>query len=177
MSAPTGRTSPSRQAARVRRRRIAEAKQRLRELRVELSVLNHRVGTRVELRDVDVDCLDVIVQRGAISPSVLARRVGVRLATMTGILDRLERGGWITRSRDESDRRGVLVRAVPDRQREVYRLYGGMNRSLDEILGSYSDEQIDTVVDFLRRCAEAGREAANQLGNGRPSASAQNLGQ
>lgn len=112
----------------------------------------------------DLDCLEVIVRRGAVSPSTLARRVGVRLATMTGILDRLERGGWITRSRDEIDRRGVLVRGLPDRQREIYRLYGGLNRSLDQILDNYSDEQMELVIDFLRRCTDAGYDAVNRLG-------------
>ena len=31
-----------------------------------------------------------------------------------------------------------------------------MNSSLDEILDSYSDDQINLVVDFLRRCTQAG---------------------
>lgn len=115
----------------------------------------------------DLDCLEVITEHGPISPSGLARRVGVRLATMTGILDRLERGGWIVRSRDEVDRRGVLVRGLPDRQREICQLYGGMSRSLDEILEGYSDEQIDVIIDFLRRCTEAGADAASLLGERR----------
>ena len=31
---------------------------------------------------------------------------------MTGIIDRLERGGWIGRERDPADRRGVVVQPV-----------------------------------------------------------------
>lgn len=139
----------------------------MRELRVELSVLTHQIGSRIELKDVDLDCLEVITEHGPISPSGLARRIGVRLATMTGILDRLERGGWIARSRDEADRRGVLVRALPDRQHEIFQLYGGMNRSLDKILEGYSDEQIDIIIDFLQRSTEAGADAASLLGERR----------
>ena len=82
---------------------------------------------------------------------------------MTGILDRLERGGWIARARDERDRRAVVVRGVPGKQRGIIRLYDGMNSSLDEILESYSDDQIDLIVDFLRRCTQAGQSAADQL--------------
>ena len=155
--------SGSREARRARRQRIAEAKQSLRELRIELSVLNHRVGSQSEIKDVDFDCLDVITRYGPISPTTLARRIGVHAATMTGILDRLERGGWIVRDRDERDRRAVLVRGVPGKQRDIIELYGGMNSSLDEILDSYSDDQIDLVVDFLRRCTQAGQSAADQL--------------
>jgi DNA-binding MarR family transcriptional regulator len=155
--------SASREARRDRRRRIGDARQGLRELRVELAILNHRVGSRIEIKDVDLDCLDVITQYGPISPSGLARRVGVHLATMTGVLNRLEQNGWITRDRVESDRRAVLLRAVPGRQRDVFRLYGGMNSSIDSILESYSDAEIDLVLDFLRRCTQAGRSAVDQL--------------
>ena len=155
--------SEPRDARRARRRRIAEAKQSLRELRIELAILNHRVGSRSEVKDGDFDCLDVITRHGPISPTTLARRIGVHLATMTGILDRLERGGWIARARDERDRRAVVVRGVPGKQRGIVRLYDGMNSSLDEILESYSDDQIDLIVDFLRRCAQAGQSAADQL--------------
>jgi DNA-binding MarR family transcriptional regulator len=158
----TGASGPS-EARRARRRRITEAKQRLREVRMELTVLNHRVGSRIEIKDGDLDCLDVITRYGPITPTALARRVGVHLATMTGILDRLERGGWISRGRDENDRRAVLIRAVPDKQRDIVGLYDGMNSSLDTILESYTDDQIDLVVDFLRRCAQAGHSATAEL--------------
>ena len=157
--------SGSREARRARRQRIAEAKQSLRELRIELAVLNHRVGSRSQIKDVDFDCLDVITRHGPISPTTLARRIGVHAATMTGILDRLERGGWIVRDRDKRDRRAVLVRGVPGKQRDLIQLYDGMNSSLDEILDSYSDDQIDLVVDFLRRCTQAGQSATDQLAN------------
>jgi DNA-binding MarR family transcriptional regulator len=162
---PTG-LAGSGEAGRARRRRVAEAKRSLRELRIELAVLNHRVGSRTQVKDVDLDCLDVINRYGPISPTMLARRIGVHLATMTGILDRLEHGGWIVRERDQGDRRAVLVRAVPDRQRDIIRLYDGMNSSLDQILDGYTDEQIDLVVDFLRRCAQAGQSATDQLAAG-----------
>ncbi|MDQ6910408.1 MAG: MarR family transcriptional regulator [Actinomycetota bacterium] len=145
---------------------MAEAKNRLRELRIELATLNHRVGSRIEVKDVDLDCLDVITRDGPITPSALARRVGVHLATMTGILDRLERGGWIARDRDESDRRAVLVRSVPAKQGDIFRLYDDMNRSLDEIFERYSDDEIELIVDFLRRCTEAGRSATNRFATG-----------
>ena len=151
------------QARRTRRRRIAEAKQHLRDLRIELALLNHRIGARTEIRDADFDSLDLIARDGPISPTALARRAGVHLATMTGILDRLEKGGWVARVRVEHDRRAVLISAVPDRQRRILDLYGGMNDSLDEIFRDYSDEQIEVIAEFLGRCTQAGQEATSRL--------------
>ena len=151
------------QARRVRRRRIAETKEHLRDLRIELVLLNRQIGTRVEIRDADLDSLDIVVRDGPLSPTALARRAGVHLATMTGILDRLEKGGWITRDRVEHDRRAVLISAAPERQRGLFQLYSGMNESLDAILDDYTDDQIDVIAGFLDRCAKAGQAATREL--------------
>jgi len=146
-----------------RRRGIAEAKMQLRELRLELGTLSHLVGARIQLKDSDLDTLDVITRHGPLTPTALARRTGIHLATLTGILNRLEAAGWIVRERVDSDRRAIAIRAVPDRQRDVFQLYSGMDASLDEILGSYSADELTVIVDFLRRATHAGRAAAEEL--------------
>ena len=135
----------------------------MRELSVQLSLLNHHVGSRLEIRDVDLDCLDLIGRYGPLSPSALARRAGLHPATITGILDRLERAGWVSRDRDPNDRRAVQVRAVRERGAEIFKLYSGMNASIEEICGSYSDTELAVLADFLSRVADAGRHATEEL--------------
>jgi DNA-binding MarR family transcriptional regulator len=150
-------------AARRRRRTTTAIKESLRELSNQLSLLNHHVGAQVELRDVDLDCLELINRHGPLSPSALARRAGLHPATMTGILDRLERGGWIARDRDPDDRRAVVVRVRRDRGGELFRLYAGMNASMDRLLAGYNDDQLELLADFLRRTTDAGRNATDEL--------------
>ncbi|MFF1878790.1 MarR family winged helix-turn-helix transcriptional regulator [Leifsonia sp. NPDC058230] len=151
------------QPERRRRRAGAEIKRTLRELNNQVALLNNQVGARVDLRPLDLDCLDVVAIHGPLSPSELARRSGFHPATITGILDRLEKSGWIVRERDAADRRAVRVRALPDRAGELFHLYSGMNDSMDEIFADYDDAQLATLVDFLTRAAEAGRTATTDL--------------
>ncbi|WP_020391266.1 MarR family winged helix-turn-helix transcriptional regulator [Kribbella catacumbae] len=151
--------------ARCRRRLANEIKDSLRELSNQLSLLNHQVGARLELKDADLDCLDLISRHGPMSPSAVARRAGLHPATMTGILDRLQRGGWITRERDPdaTDRRAVTVRALRDRSAEVFQLYGGMNTKMDELLAGYTGADLELLVDFLQRTTAAGQTATSTL--------------
>ena len=152
--------------ARRRRRLNGAIRESLRDMSVQLSLLNHQVGDQLELKGTDLECLDLINRHGPLRPSVLARRAGLHPATMTGILDRLERGGWIARDRDPADRRGVVLRALRDRATEVFRLYTGMNSEMDQICAGYSDDELELLDGFLRRTAEAGRTAAEELADG-----------
>src|SRR5215217_3455423 len=147
-----------------RRRRLTRAIQEsLRELSNQLSLLNHHVSAHIDLNDTDLDCLELINRHGPLNPSALARRAGLHPATITGILDRLERGGWVARERDPSDRRAVVVRALRDRSAELFRLYAGMNTAMDQLCASYGDEELQLLADFLHRTTNAGRTATDQL--------------
>lgn len=159
---------PARTAARSWRRLATEIKDELRQLSNQLSLLNHQVGAQLELKDVDLDCLELISRHGPMSPSAVARRAGLHPATMTGILDRLQRGGWISRDRDPEagDRRAVEVRALKGRSSEVFGLYSGMNDTMDALLVDYADADLELLSDFLRRTVEAGRTATETLADG-----------
>lgn len=135
----------------------------LRDVGVQLSLLNHRISGHLDLKGSDLECLDLVDRFGPISPSALARRTGMHPATMTGVVDRLVRGGWITRERDPSDRRGVVLASLPSRRADVLRLVAGMGSRMARICGDYSDAELELIDGFLRRTADAGRAAAEDL--------------
>ena len=148
-----------------KRRSTVAVKDSLRELRNQLSLLNHQIVGRLDLKDTDLDCLELIARHGPLSPSALARRAGLHPATVTGILDRLQRGGWIVRERDPlaSDRRAIAVRAVPGRNAELFRLYAGMNSAMDRICDDYTEAELELLAGFLRRATAAGQVATDEL--------------
>src|SRR5205814_10698426 len=73
------------------------------------------------------------------------RSFPTRRSSDLGILDRLERGGWVVRERDASDRRAVVIRAVRERYADLLRLYSGMSRSMNKILAEYSDAELELI--------------------------------
>ncbi|MFE5776374.1 MarR family winged helix-turn-helix transcriptional regulator [Brachybacterium sp. NPDC056505] len=108
----------------------------IRVLRIELGILNDRVAARAGLNPRDLDLLDVIDREGPCTPGHLVERTGVRRATLTGVLARLEGAGWILRERDAADGRSARV---------------GSSARFDELRDLYreADAQVERVVDRL----------------------------
>jgi DNA-binding MarR family transcriptional regulator len=148
---------------RTHRRLTAAVKESMRGLSAQLTLLNQRVGAGLELREGDLGTLDLIARLGPLSPSALARSAHLHPATMTGVLDRLERGGWIRRERDPADRRGVLVVAARERSAEIFARYAGMNASMDALCDGLTADELRVVADFLDRATAAGRDAVADL--------------
>jgi DNA-binding MarR family transcriptional regulator len=165
-SALASEVAPVRRKSRL----TAAIKLSLRELIIQLSLLNHQVGAHLDLKDVDLDCLNLVARYGPLSPRDIARRAGLHPATLTGILDRLEHGSWVARERGPSDRRAVAVRALHNRSAELRHLYAGMNTSMDQICARYANAELELLADFLGRIANAGRSATDQLADGAPVA-------
>jgi len=148
---------------RAKRRLTLDVRDSMRELSIQLDLLNHQVSQRLDMRDVDLDCLDLIGRHGPLGASALARLAGLHPATMTGVLDRLEKGGWIVRERSAEDRRAIVVRAAKDRGAEIYALYSGMNASMEQLLDGYSPQELTVIADFLTRARDAGAAATGAL--------------
>jgi DNA-binding MarR family transcriptional regulator len=146
-----------------RRHLELRTKRSLRELNNQISLLSHQVSSTAQIKDIDLDTLDYLSQHGAKTPSGLAQGIGVHPATMTGILDRLERGGWIVRERDTTDRRAVLVTIDPRRNSDIVNLYAGMDAAMNEVVAGFTDQELDVVVAFLERATAAGVRATEQM--------------
>ena len=146
-----------------RRHRVLQLKRALREVNNQISLLSHRVSARAAVKDVDLDTLDYLSQHGALTATALARGIGLHPATMTGVLDRLEKGGWILRSPMPDDRRATLVGIDPKRNADLVALYAGMDSAMDGVLASFTDDQLETITEFLRLTADAGRSSTDEL--------------
>jgi DNA-binding MarR family transcriptional regulator len=157
--------SPERlEAIRSRQKSSAAVRDAMRKLRIQMSLLNYRVGDQLALNDVDLNCFDIVDAFGPLSPSQLARLSGLHPATLTGILDRLERGGWIVRERDPADRRAILIHSHAERYADLLGKYSGISRQMNKLLAGYSDGQLEVIAGFLERTLDAFREETDQLG-------------
>lgn len=88
----------------------------------------------------------------------IARRLGVSLSTVTGIVDRLEDQGLVQRAEDTCDRRITRVRVTDAGQQILDRLHASRRELLQRIVDRLTVEQlqqVDTSMACLMEAAEA----------------------
>ena len=71
----------------------------------------------------------------------------------TGVIDRLERSGFVRRERDPDDRRKVLVTPVPEAMAALGEHYRQHAEQLDAVLSTRDDAQLRVIADFLAELA------------------------
>lgn len=121
------------------------------------------VADRLGLNATDLECLDTIVLRGPVTAGALAEQTGLTTGAITGVIDRLERAGLARRERDASDRRKVLVRALPAVGRRVQPFFAPMERGAMRTLARYNDEELAFLLDFFSRSRDAALAATAEL--------------
>lgn len=116
-------------------------------------LLVHAIAQHVGLSATEFECSSLIQDEGPFTAGELARRCRITTGGMTGMIDRLERRGFVKREADPEDRRRVLVRGIEndEARNKVRMLYGPLQRSFNELIDSYNDEELEIIVGFMRK--------------------------
>jgi DNA-binding MarR family transcriptional regulator len=137
----------------------------LQDLRIELAIATSRVADRAGLRPADLDILDVVAHYGPVSPTYLSRRTGTHIATLTGVLARLERDGWIRRRRDPRDGRASIIEADPRGVAILDALYTSGNHELKDLAETFDTGSAEAILAYLLAAARIVRAKADAIGS------------
>ncbi|PSL00932.1 DNA-binding MarR family transcriptional regulator [Murinocardiopsis flavida] len=123
------------------------------------TVLSEKLG----MSSTDWKTLDLLDRHGPLTAGELVRHSGLAPASITGVIDRLERSGHVSRSRDENDRRRVVVSLDKSRLAEVGSSFEGLTGELAKLYGEYDDDQLALILDFVERSTEIQSRATVEL--------------
>ena len=92
-----------------------------------------------------------VTRKGEQSTSEIARAISLSQATVTGILERLEKRGLIQRVRDDVDRRKVLVRATTDCTKLLEHAPPLLQESFIDAFGNLQSWEKSMILSSLQR--------------------------
>jgi DNA-binding MarR family transcriptional regulator len=119
-----------------------------------LTVLfTHSIAEQIGLSATEFEALDVLGQTGPVTAGQLAQLCGLSTGGVTGMVDRLEKAGFVRRAHDPDDRRKVIIERVPNEtlHERVRKLYAPLSAGFHQLVSHYSDAEIELILDFVNR--------------------------
>ena len=123
--------------------------------------------SRIEAR-----CLDIVERCGRVTAGQLAAESGLSTGAITALVDRLERAGYLNRSRDTADRRRVFIGPTPVMTQFADRLYRGIGPATAPLFERLSEGQLAAIVEFLEVGASINQQRAMLLQDHLPASAA-----
>lgn len=142
---------------------LQELENAMRKASAQGTMFAKAVADRAGISSSDMDCMDFLNMEGRMTAGRLAELTGLTTGAITGVVDRLEKAGFVRRERDESDRRKVFIAPVPERMMEIGRFYALMQRAMQKQAERYTDSELKLLLRYAAECNQSILEATTAL--------------
>ncbi len=114
-----------------------------------MQVMSQAAADKIGINATDLNCLNILSFSGSLTAGDLARATGLTTASITGVVDRLEAAGFVSRVRDSADRRRVVVSITLEKAiREVASVFAPMVADWQHLAARYTDDELRLIVGF-----------------------------
>ncbi|MEU5988629.1 MarR family transcriptional regulator [Spirillospora sp. NPDC047418] len=113
---------------------------------------NERIAKEFGLMVTDTQALHLLVLRDDIrNAKRLSDATGISTSTVSRVVDRLERAGYLRRVPDPDDRRSARLELDMARVQPLVDRYAGYVSDLAELNAGYTDDQLDLIAGYLEK--------------------------
>jgi DNA-binding MarR family transcriptional regulator len=90
---------------------------------------------------------------------------GLTTGAITGMIDRVKNAGYVKRANDPKDRRKTIVEPVRIKklEKKIEIIFTPLHERMHKFLSSYSDRELNFLLDAMTKLVEQTREETNRL--------------
>jgi DNA-binding MarR family transcriptional regulator len=131
----------------------------------EAVMFHQAVADELGLYITDHKCMDIIHRFGAMPAGRLGEMTGLTTGAITGMIDRLEKAGYVRRTNDPKDRRKTIVEPIRNKklERKIEMIFMPLHERMHKLLSSYSDSELASLLNAMTKLIEQTREESKKL--------------
>jgi DNA-binding MarR family transcriptional regulator len=110
-------------------------------------------------------CLSLLGRMGALPAKQLSDLSGLTTGAITGLVDRLEKLGYVVRDANPNDRRSVIIRSLKqkDLEKRAAMIFGSLASSMIDLSKRYDKKELTAIQSFFRETIKILREQTARL--------------
>ncbi|WP_238933506.1 MarR family winged helix-turn-helix transcriptional regulator [Brevibacillus choshinensis] len=134
---------------------LASLLNEMRRLSTATVLMHQSIADHLGLNSTDHKCLDFILNREPMTAGQLSELTNLTTGAVTGVIDRLERAGYVQRVTDPKDRRRIYIQPIHEKAyADIEPLFRPISDATIQMCSRYSEQELMTIVDFAARAVD-----------------------
>lgn len=123
------------------------------------------VAASLGLYNNDFLSIDILREKGPITAGELSKLISLTTGSVTALINKLEKNGYVRRQNDPNDRRKVIIVPLYENKDDVINTYQPLHTAMVKLAASYTDEELALISQFLGQASAVLEEQIDQLGS------------
>ncbi|NEU59438.1 MarR family transcriptional regulator [Paenibacillus sp. ALJ109b] len=136
---------------------------RMRSLGTRTVLYQQHVAASLGLYNNDFISVDILREKGPITAGELSKLTGLATGSVTTLIDRLEKNGFVRRENDPNDRRKVIIVPLYENKEEVSSTYLTLHAAMVKLASTYTEEELELITGFLSKAGNVLDEQIDDL--------------
>lgn len=126
--------------------------------------MHEAIARKAGLSGTDHKYLGFLMERGQMTAGELSNLTGLTTGAVTGLIDRFEKKNLVKRQVAADDRRKIIIEPNTENIMALFvPLYEEFRNNSEELIASFSNEEIEIVETYLLKAIEIMNETINKL--------------
>jgi DNA-binding MarR family transcriptional regulator len=107
------------------------------------------MAQKIGVSHTDLKSAEILNETGPITAGELSKITGLSTGSVTALINRLEKSGYVKRERDQLDGRRVMIAPIPERQEQIKSHYQSLSMATKELCSAYNEQELMLIDKFI----------------------------
>lgn len=112
-------------------------------------LFQQNMAQKIGVSHTDLKSAEILNETGPITAGELSKITGLRTGSVTALINRLEKSGYVKRERDQLDGRKVMIMPIPERQEQIKSHYQSLSLATKELCSAYNEQELILINQFV----------------------------
>ncbi|MFJ7995217.1 MarR family winged helix-turn-helix transcriptional regulator [Peribacillus frigoritolerans] len=112
-------------------------------------LFQQNMAQKIGVSHTDLKSAEILNETGPITAGELSKITGLSTGSVTALINRLEKSGYVKRGRDQLDGRKVMIMPIPERQKQIKSHYQSLSMATKELCSAYNEQELILINQFV----------------------------
>lgn len=112
-------------------------------------LFQQNMAQKIGVSHTDLKSAEILNETGLITAGELSKITGLSTGSVTALINRLEKSGYVKRERNQLDGRKVMIVPIPERQEQIKSHYQSLSMATKELCSAYNEQELILINQFV----------------------------